>query len=322
MITNKFSNSTKSCPLCGNTGRGIFSKKDDRTAHTEDFIVYRCRNCNTEYITPPKDLAKFYETGYFTDMISNNDFMFRFKRYIIKNFYKSDSDHNKFIAGILINFLAAVPEKFANNAKIMDIGCGPGDVLYLLKEAGFDAYGLEISDYAVEIAHKHGLHNVVQGTEFDLEKYPDNYFSFIRGSHVIEHMTDPKRFVSLSYDKLATGGKLLIQTPNISSSGKLFGKSSKYYYDIPRHVILFSSKSLKSMLEKAGFKNIKISYLTMFSDFKDNLVIWLNNHVAGFKNSKCEKLLNSIVGNYFFLPVDLVAGILGHGQTVTITAEK
>ena len=92
----------------------------------------------------------------------------------------------------------------------MDVGCGPGDILYLLRGVGFDVYGLDISQHAVDMAHKNGLKNVVVGMEDKLKDYSDNYFDYIRGSHVIEHVPDPICFVNLCYKKMAKDGTLIL----------------------------------------------------------------------------------------------------------------
>ena len=91
----------------------------------------------------------------------------------------------------------------------------------------------------------------------------------------------------------------------------MFGKYAKYYSDIPRHIILFSAKSLKKILREAGFVDIRVSYISMFSDFRDNIVLLLRSRVSTFKDSSLDKLLNGLFFNFVFLPVDLLAGLLG-----------
>ena len=107
-----------------------------------------------------------------------------------------------------------------------------------------------------------------------------------------------------------------------NSLGRLFGKEAKYYSDVPRHIILFSTKHLIKMFKDAGFTDIRVSYLTLFSDFRDNIVLLLRSKNKNFKGSFLDKLLSSIIGNFVFLPIDLLAGLFGYGQTLTITGKK
>lgn len=252
-------------------------------------------------------------------MVEKDDFLFRVKKRIITNAFQGKSLSKRRLNIFPLSFIAALPHQ---RGRIIDIGCGPGDVLYLLKNVGFDVYGIDISQHAVDLAHKHGLKKVVCGLEDKLENYQDNYFDCIRGSHVLEHMADPLNFISLSYKKLRKGGVLLMSTPNINSLGKLFGSHSKFYRDIPRHLILFSNKSLKQILAQAGFKKIKMSYRSAFSDFRDNFFYFLEDVGGKSRFGLRKKMRQSLVTNFIFVPIDLIAGIFGKGQTLTIVAEK
>lgn len=306
------------CPFCDQISTSIFSQTDKKTEYKDIFFVYRCNNCSIDFIEPPKDLAKFYKDDYFSDTVELKNIMYKFKKYVIDTYYtKSD-----LFSSLLINFISAVPKSKKKEARLLDIGCGPGDIIYLLKNVGFKVYGIDISNHAVEMAHKHGLTDVTQGTELDLSRYEDSFFDYIRGSHVLEHMIEPRGFIELTYNKLKDGGQLLLQLPNISSLGKLFGKDSKYYSDIPRHIILFSTKSLKKILLEAGFTDIHVSYFSLFSDFRDNVVLFLGSRFKNFKDSLPDKLLSSLFFNFIFLPIDLLAGLFGFGQTLTVIAVK
>jgi SAM-dependent methyltransferase len=316
-------NSIKSpCPFCSKDCDALFKMKDLKTNFRKDFTVFKCKNCFIEFINPPSNLEKFYEENYFTDFNSNNSFMFNFKKYIIEGYYLNPNLISKLTGYFFINYIAAMPSRLKKGDKILDFGCGPGDVLFLLKNVGAEVFGLDISDHAVKIANNKGLENVKVGTEKELNNYENETFMYIRASHVLEHMIDPIGFINISQNKLKKGGSLLIQTPNIDSLGKIFGVNAKYYSDIPRHIILFSSKSLIKIFKDRGFEDVNIHYKVLFSDFRDNLVLYLNKKIPGFNNSKGNKILNSIIANFIFLPLDIIASFLGKGQTITIEAVK
>lgn len=310
------------CPFCGKVSVKLFFTTDLKTNYKDIFCVHKCSNCYIEFIYPPKDLAKFYKDAYFSDQVLCDDIMYKLKRYIVKNCYIKNSFLSHYLCRILIKFVAGMPHAVKRGDRFLDIGCGSGDILYLIKDVGADVYGLDISEHAVKLARKHGLGNVVQGTELDISKYEDAFFTFIRVSHVLEHMVDPTAFIKLANKKLAVGGQLLIQTPNIDSLGQLFGKNAKYYSDIPRHIILFSTSSLLKILREAGFSEIRISYLSLFSDFRDNLILFLRKESPNFKGSFLEKVLGGLLFNFIFLPIDLFSGLLGRGQTLTTAAKK
>lgn len=135
----------------------------------------------------------------------------------------------------------------------MDIGCGTGDTLVQLSELGWRTYGMEIDKEAVSIARKRGLAHVRLGSYTSLTQYPDNYFDVIRLYHVIEHLDDPNTFLTLAYKKLKKEGELIIGTPNTNSLIAKLARTYWYNLDSPRHLYVFSPKTLRWILTKHGF---------------------------------------------------------------------
>ena len=69
-------------------------------------------------------------------------------------------------------------------------------------------------------------------------------------AHVLEHIHEPVDFLQRSYDLLNKGGKLWIDTPNNTSQGsKIYGKNWRGF-EIPRHLVIFSHKSIEDLLKK------------------------------------------------------------------------
>ncbi|MBU2544292.1 class I SAM-dependent methyltransferase [Patescibacteria group bacterium] len=162
----------------------------------------------------------------------------------------------------LLRFVIKVPAipSFVKHGKILDIGCGSGDTLFQLKNIGWDVYGLDIDRFAIQIAHQRGLKKVAFGSYKAMRLYPDNYFDAIRLYHVIEHLDNPMKCLSLICKKLKPGGELIIGTPNGNSCVARMTKQYWYNLDCPRHLYIFSPKQLIVLLKKVGFTNIKISF--------------------------------------------------------------
>ena len=151
---------------------------------------------------------------------------------------------------------------YIKNGKILDLGCGTGDTLALLKKLGWDTYGIDIDKQAISIGINRGLKNLKLGTYKDIAEYPDNYFDAIRLYHVIEHLDDPSLCLSLIKKKLKKGGELIMGTPNMEGCISKVFKSYWYNLDTPRHIFLFSPYTLKNLLIKQDIYPTSVEYVS------------------------------------------------------------
>src|SRR4030042_5126543 len=75
------------------------------------------------------------------------------------------------------------------NSKLLNIGCGNGDFLLLLKNQGFITYGIDISPQAGKVCKNKGLDVISQDVEKGIP-FPDNFFQITIAAEVIEHIYD------------------------------------------------------------------------------------------------------------------------------------
>ncbi len=145
-----------------------------------------------------------------------------------------------------------LPEK---DLKILDYGCGFGQLLQALKAEGYtNCYGVDIEKTAIKFCEKNNL----RIKKIDLEGLGNPYdfkFNVIILSHIIEHI--PKfeiiNFLTLIKNKfLEENGKLLIAVPNAQSN-----TDSYWAYEDWTHSTLFTSGSLFYVLRASGFENIE-----------------------------------------------------------------
>lgn len=243
------------CIVCGNASwRFLYPAKDRMFRQSGLFSEYQCTACGFVRLNPQpsvEELNKYYpsQTYYSYNAAAKQSFFGVLRRYLITHP----------LPGGLLQ-VPAMPGKKAG--KILDIGCGSGDTLSILKDIGWDVYGMDIDKHAIAAAKKRGLGNVALGTYKDIARYPDNYFDAIRMYHVIEHLDDPGLCVRLARRKLRKGGELIIGTPNIDSLvAKLF-RSRWYNLDAPRHLFLFTPKTLCRIIKKNGYSNISVSFMS------------------------------------------------------------
>jgi SAM-dependent methyltransferase len=168
-----------------------------------------------------------------------------------------------------INVLSAF---ISNNSKILEVGPGSGFLSgYLIKE-GHDVVLFEKSGSLAFELRKKFQKNVI---EIGLEEYSGNDIEadiFI-AFHVIEHVLDPKIFLSSALHLVKVGGYAFIATPNSRSLiHNLFKRLSPNYDEA--HFNIFSEKSLVRFCEEAGWHIVRVEtpefsvdWLRVFSKF-------------------------------------------------------
>ena len=75
-------------------------------------------------------------------------------------------------------------------------------------------------------------------------------------SHVVEHIADPLDFLKLVFKLLKKGGTIYVEVPNYESFSRKYSQQYWYAWETPRHLLMFSPKTISGLFEKAGFKNI------------------------------------------------------------------
>lgn len=150
-------------------------------------------------------------------------------------------------------------ENIPPHSRVLDVGCAFGYFLKLCDEYGLETYGLDISEYALEKAKtitkaKLYLHDVNDG----LRIFQNEFFDLITMFDVIEHVENPYTFLIESRRVLKSGGKLIITTPNLNAITRFWKKDKWYGYIDDSHLYLFTPTSLRSLVERAGFKTMKL----------------------------------------------------------------
>lgn len=241
------------CIVCGsNSWQYLFAARDRMLGTSGTFSEYRCTACGLVRLGPqptPAQLKKYYpsQTYYSYTKGNKKSFFGTLRRYLIAHP----------LPGGLLQ-VPAMPE--GKTGRILDIGCGAGDTLAILKDIGWDVYGIDIDRFAIAAARKRGLSHVSLGTYKDLVKYPDNFFDSIRLYHVIEHLDNPGLCLRLARKKLKKGGELIIGTPNIGSLvAKLF-RSRWYNLDAPRHLYVFTPPTLRAIIKNNDYREVSVSF--------------------------------------------------------------
>lgn len=149
---------------------------------------------------------------------------------------------------------------FAGASEVLDIGCGRGEFLELLRQEGIPARGIDSSPEMIEVCRKKGLTNVqVADATHYLSSLPDASIGHVFSCHMIEHMPMEavEKFFSLAWRKMRPGGKLVVETPNPHSL-----PAFKLFWLDPTHVRPLYPEFLEWVARVGGFQHTEILYLT------------------------------------------------------------
>lgn len=310
----------KNCILCGNSKfKPLYSAYDRMFNLPGEFFVKKCDKCSLVFLDPQpskETLKKYYPSFNYYSYVKNKKkgFFEMLRTYLIKHYYSPTL--LSLLISNLIQKVPAIPDTFVKSGRIIDIGCGAGDTLLLLKDLGWNTFGIEIDKNAIENAKKRGLSNIKLGTYRDLARYPDNYFDAVRLYHVIEHLDDPFLCLSLIKKKLKKNGELIIGTPNIKSLVGTIFKSHWYNLDSPRHLFIFSPVTLKKLVDKEGFINKKIEFGS--AGGIAGSIQYLINDIFGKRIDLIHWLPIAII----FYPLEWLLDKFSLGDVFTIRASK
>lgn len=201
-------------------------------------------------------------------------------------------------------------EGFKKPGKILDIGIGTGLFLRLAKVHGWELYGCDISEYAI---NRQKIQN--EATLFTGElkglALKDNFFDAINMRHTLEHISDDKETLNKAYKVLGPGGVISISVPNsFGIHAKVFGESWPHWSK-PYHVNFYSKESLVKLVEGSGFEILKIKTeeLSIFNLIQ--AILYRLRLVSDFKNPSSLSLL-----------VDQALAIVGLGEGLVVIARK
>ena len=138
---------------------------------------------------------------------------------------------------------------------VLDLGCGRGDLLQLLKDANVQAYGIDQNELSVEHGHSQGLDIRLDDIFNHLSTVKPSTIGAITAIHVVEHFDGATivRFLGLCSRALVPGGVLILETPNPEN---IIVGSCNFYLD-PTHIAPIPPQLLEFMVKSVGFDAVE-----------------------------------------------------------------
>ena len=147
-------------------------------------------------------------------------------------------------------------EKYKKTKKLLDVGCGIGYFLEVAKDRGWDVYGTEYTDEAIQICSSKGI-NMEKGI-LNPNNYESKEFDIITSFEVIEHINNPIDELTNFHKLLRKGGLVYVTTPNFNSLLRYRLKSEYNIICYPEHLSYYTPKTLKKVFLNTGFQKKKI----------------------------------------------------------------
>lgn len=242
------------CLVCGGVQKTPMFRASDRLYRTtaREFAVVRCAHCGMIRLDPPpprEELGRYYPENYWfaPDPSAVSRFEEAYRRVVLR-------DHLRFVAQALSQSAAKGP--------LLDVGCGGGLFLGMMRERGYRVVGLDFSRDAAEVAWKQ---QSVPAIVADFEKAPlrRGAFAAVTMFHVVEHLYDPAAYFAAARELLAKDGRLIVQAPNAASGqARLLGRRWNGY-DVPRHLFDFRARDLEALLVRGGFEVVRRKYFSL-----------------------------------------------------------
>jgi len=150
-------------------------------------------------------------------------------------------------------------KKYKKEGRLLDVGCNLGIFVKEAQKAGFDAYGIDPSRYAIKEGEKlFRLSGKLLHGSLTTISFPENYFDIVTLIHSLEHIHNLNFVLKKIYSILKKDGILLIEVPNFNSLWRKLLGERWYGFYFQQHVWQFTSKSLQSILKRHKFSILKI----------------------------------------------------------------
>jgi SAM-dependent methyltransferase len=310
--TEPLSLSYQRCCLCGvEDAAPVAVGEDFEYRVTADaFVAMRCRQCGLVFLNPrPSDeeLTRIYPPSY-------HAFEFTEENFGLAHRVRSRLEARR---------LLAYCRHLGDEARILDIGCGDGFHLRLLREygkPGWQLEGVDASDRAVMAARDSGL-AVHLGTA-ETAGLRDDYYDLVLLIATVEHVGDPLDLLRVAARLLRPGGRVVVVTDNTATLDfRMFGGRHWGGYHFPRHWNLFNKPTLRRLALQAGLEVVELT--TALSPV--NWVHSIRNRLVDRRGPRwlVERFsLKSPVSLGVFTIIDGAFRLFGRGALLKLVAQK
>ena len=225
------------CNLCGASTYVVVGTRDRDGGPLRTVLCTACGLVWTNPRPTAADMNAYYETSYRDDYKGHRAPLLR-----------------KIVRG----FIGAADRRNAlrryGARTMLDVGCGAGELVYLMRRDGVDASGLEpgveFADFARTV-----LGVPAQTAAVDAARIPAESQDLVTLFHALEHVPDPLSVLTIVRTWIRSGGHLVVEVPNIAA--RVQAPNHQYHY---AHLHHFTGSTLAALGEAAGLQLVETRY--------------------------------------------------------------
>ncbi len=295
------------CDLCGANDTVLVAHGRDRLRdRPEAFRAVKCRRCGLIYLDPrpdPETLPSYYDESYET-----------FTQF-------DDSGLVGLVRRSLLARQARLITAFSGGpGRLLEVGCGTGDLLLALESEGWQAVGIEPSRSASDKARARCRAEIVTG-QFDAFRGKDDSFDAVVLKHVLEHLPSPMAALRRCAALLRPGGCLFVWTPNADSfEARLLG-TYWHGYDMPRHLYDFTPDTIARYAQENSLDLLNIRFEPSPVDWIRGVQYLLAEHGAPRLIRRLVSARNPLLLIALF-PVALLSALVHKSDRIMIVMRK
>ncbi len=239
------------CVLCGSADTDEVCAARDRLAAgpSPRFTLVRCRGCGLVYLDPrpsPDEIGRYYPDDYHTARDTGAGDGGSLGGGVIQRL--EDGWRRRQFSEVVAWLARLRPER----GRLLDVGCGSGELLEALRDDGWRVSGIEPSSRSAEIARRRrGLD--VQTAQFDDAELEEGSFAVVVFAAALEHLHDPVAALERARRLLAPDGLVAVLfLPRFDApQARLFGERWMGL-DLPRHLYQFEPRTFREAARRAG----------------------------------------------------------------------
>src|SRR5438094_2284113 len=278
------------CKICGNEHQNrVHIAREMAFGLRDEFRYLECGQCGcVQLLDIPSDMAKYYAQGYYSLQPHG-----KFKVYVRRK-WSAHAFGQKNLVGWLFSelffahrsMLAVSRINPPKNARILDVGCGRGNLLMDLAWLGFANLTGVDPFLSQDLAYDNGV-KIFKRQLSDL----DGRYDLIMLHHSFEHMDNPAKVIRDVAARLTPSGQALLGIPVASSFAWKHYGVNWVNLDAPRHFFLHTTKSIELLTAKTGLVIDKIVHegndeqFWMSEQYANNV----SGHDPGSLNSSIRK---------------------------------